>query len=342
MFVMIILILCCGFLIYYFNSTEDLEAIKEQINNIEEEITLERNKNQELIGKLEFLNNEKELLESANEISEAKNKEIEELSNEYKKQNEELQQEIKKVKKELEKAIYKSKTNTDKVKEQPPVSEPVVEKENEDIDKIAYLTFDDGPSNNTIKILDILKDYEAKATFFTLGISASSRQDIIKRILDEGHAIGNHTYSHDYEQIYSSVDAFFQDLNKSEELLFKISGIKPNIIRFPGGSNNQVSWGYGGKNIMSEIINTLDEDKYQYFDWNVSSTDASVRLQTKEKIIESVINGSKGKSKIIVLFHDTAIKTTTVEALPEILTELKSMGFNFEVLTKDSYAPHFQ
>ena len=180
MFVMIILILCCGFLIYYFNSTEDLEAIKEQINNIEEEITLERNKNQELIGKLEFLNNEKELLESANEISEAKNKEIEEVSNEYKKQNEELQQEIKKVKKELEKAIYKSKTNTDKVKEQPPVSEPVVEKENEDIDKIAYLTFDDGPSNNTIKILDILKDYEAKATFFTLGISASSRQDIIK------------------------------------------------------------------------------------------------------------------------------------------------------------------
>ena len=93
---------------------------------------------------------------------------------------------------------------------------------------------------------------------------------------------------------------------------------------------------------MSEIINTLDEDKYQYFDWNVSSTDASVRLQTKEKIIESVINGSKGKSKIIVLFHDTAIKTTTVEALPEILTELKSMGFSFEVLNKDSYAPHFQ
>ena len=84
---MIILILCCGFLIYYFNSTEDLEAIKEQINNIEEEITLERNKNQELIGKLEFLNNEKELLESANEISEAKNKEIEEVSNDYKKQN---------------------------------------------------------------------------------------------------------------------------------------------------------------------------------------------------------------------------------------------------------------
>lgn len=303
---------------------------------------MEKNKNQELLGKLESLNNEKELLETANKISEAKNKEIEEVSNEYKKQNEELQQEIKKVKKELETAIYKSQINTNKVKEQLPASEIVVEKEKQDVDKIAYLTFDDGPSNNTIKILDILKNYEAKATFFTLGISASSRKDIVKRILNEGHAIGNHTYSHNYEQIYSSVDAFFQDLNKSEEILFNISGLKPNIIRFPGGSNNQVSWNYGGKNIMSEIIEELDKDKYQYFDWNVSSTDASVRLQTKEKIIESVINGSKGKSKIIVLFHDTAIKTTTVEALPEILTELKSMGFRFEALNKNSYAPHFQ
>jgi peptidoglycan/xylan/chitin deacetylase (PgdA/CDA1 family)/cell division protein FtsB len=219
-----------------------------------------------------------------------------------------------------------------------PITEPTPNKNR----KVAYLTFDDGPSTNTLKILDILDRYNIKATFFVIGGSSEFYNNTIKEISDRGNAIGNHTYSHNYKSIYSSVDAFYKDFKQNEDNLYSILGYRPEVVRFPGGSNNQVSHKYGGSTIMKKIIKELDKDKYQHFDWNVSSTDAEVATQGKNKIIDSVINGAKNKNNIIILFHDSKPKTTTVDALPTIIERLQEMEFEFDILTKDSYTVQFE
>lgn len=206
--------------------------------------------------------------------------------------------------------------------------------------KVAYLTFDDGPSANTEQILDILKKHKIKATFFVNG--NTSKKDLYKRIVDEGHSIGNHTYSHNYASIYSTVDDFLKDINKLNDFLEEVTGVRPNIIRFPGGSNNTVSHKYGGTEIMKEIVQKVVESGYQYFDWNVSSNDAEKLKQDKEVIVNSVLEGTKNKSKAVILMHDSAPKTTTAEALPEIIEGLIEQGFTFDSLDESSYAPHFK
>ncbi len=206
--------------------------------------------------------------------------------------------------------------------------------------KTAYLTFDDGPSPNTTKILDVLKKHEIKATFFVIGSETETSKKIYKRIVEDGHAIANHTYSHNYNKIYSSVEAYMEDTRKLENVLDEVTGVRPKIIRFPGGSKNQASTRAGGKGFMADLITALKEEGYQYFDWNVSSKDASAVTQDKEIIVKSVLEGIQGRKDAIILFHDNAPKTTTVEALPEIIEALKEKGYKFEVLSKDSYYVH--
>lgn len=206
--------------------------------------------------------------------------------------------------------------------------------------KIAYLTFDDGPSENTRKILKTLKKYDIKATFFVNGNISEASSNIYKEIVKEGHSIGNHTFSHQYSEIYSNKKSFFKDFNDLEHLLKNNVGFKPTLVRFPGGSNNQVSIQYGGANVMTDIIHSLNEKGYVYVDWNVDSMDASAKLVGKEAIMNAVINQSKGKQHINILMHDSAQKTTTAEALPGIIDGLLERGFYFEKLTPDS--PKFQ
>lgn len=201
--------------------------------------------------------------------------------------------------------------------------------------KTAWLTFDDGPSiRNTPRILDILKDYDIKATFF---VNGRGGKELYKRIADEGHVIGNHTYSHNYKDIYTSVSGFKKDVAKLNDYLEDITGKRPEILRFPGGSNNTVSRKYGGKNVMKTLCRVATSDMdYQYFDWNVSAEDATTYRASKDFIVRSVLNGAKRKKHAIILMHDSAAKTTTVEALPEIIDGLIKMGFEFDVLTKDT------
>lgn len=205
--------------------------------------------------------------------------------------------------------------------------------------KIAYLTFDDGPSKNTEKILGILREKNVKATFFVNGYP--SKKDLYKQIVNDGHTLGNHTYSHNYAKVYSSVDEFFKDMNKLNDFLEEVTGVRPSIVRFPGGSNNTISHQYGGTKIMNKIVSKVVESGYQYFDWNVSSRDAEKRTQDKNVIIHSVLEGAKYKNKAVILLHDLDPKTTTVEALPEIIDELTKQGFVFDALDENSYAPHF-
>lgn len=209
------------------------------------------------------------------------------------------------------------------------------------LNKIAYLTFDDGPSKSTSRILDILQKSGVKATFFVTGKTSDYHKQMLHRIVDQGHALGNHTYSHDYHRIYASVGAFKADVERLNQLLEQTVGVRPNILRYPGGSNNHLSWRAGGRHIMSAITREMSALGYQYFDWNVSSTDAAAVTQSKEAIVESVKSNSRGKNQIIVLMHDMDVKTTTVDALPEIISYLKQSGYQFEVLGKDSFTFQF-
>lgn len=207
--------------------------------------------------------------------------------------------------------------------------------------KVVYLTFDDGPSKNTLNILNILDRYNIKATFFVNGSTSQLGINAYKAITDRGHAIGNHTYSHNYSKIYKSVEDFAEDFNKLQTLLHSSVGVKPKIVRLPGGSNNSISCKYGGATLMMEISKYLLNNGYTYFDWNIDSTDASVKLQSKAKIINSVLNKSKNKSSLIILLHDNSVKTTTVEALPEIIEGLINQGFEFRSLSPNEYINQF-
>lgn len=201
---------------------------------------------------------------------------------------------------------------------------------------IVYLTFDDGPSNNTSKIVDILNKYKIKATFFVTG-NGQKYNDNIAKAYKSGHSIGLHTYSHDYASVYSSMDAYFQDLEKINDLVERIVGQRSNILRFPGGSSNTISANYTS-GIMSKLVKAVREKGYQFFDWNTDSTDASGNNVAVEKLIENATS-SQGQY-INILFHDTDAKDTTVEALPKIIEYYQQKGYIFKGLNVDSYAPH--
>lgn len=199
--------------------------------------------------------------------------------------------------------------------------------------KIAYLTFDDGPSKNTYKILDILRYYNIKATFFVNGKPVY--KDVYLRMNKEGHLIGNHTYSHEYKDIYESVDNFRDDVNKLNRLLMEY-GIKPKyILRFPGGSNNTASKKYGGDKVMDELIQIMSEEGYQYYDWNVTSGDADKQPLSKEEIIKNVVKGCREKNNVVILFHDLNSKVSTVEAIPDIIEYLLQENYEFRVLNSN-------
>lgn len=208
--------------------------------------------------------------------------------------------------------------------------------------RTAYLTFDDGPSQNTGAILNVLSQYGVKGTFFVAGNGSAFGRNMYQRIVDEGHALGNHSYSHDYARIYTSTEAYWADHMRLEELLFEATGIRPQILRFPGGSNNAVSHKHGGADIMNQLIEMVLDKGYCYIDWNVTSLDAAVLRQDVDVIIEAVLTRVRTVVNPIILFHDTSAKTTTVEALPVIIEALLDLGFSFDVLSPTSYSIRFQ
>jgi peptidoglycan/xylan/chitin deacetylase (PgdA/CDA1 family) len=201
--------------------------------------------------------------------------------------------------------------------------------------KVAYLTFDDGPSNLTPKILDILKSKNVKATFFVIGKDDNQSKEILKRMVREGHAIGIHSWSHKYRDIYSNEGNFLNDFNKLRSYIYKVTGVQPNICRFPGGLNNTVCLKYGG-HIMPKLYNDVTDMGIKPFDWNVMALDTSKVSTGKEQIIQNIITGSMKHSNAVILLHDTNRTVTTMQALPKIIDELLSRGFTFKTLTPSS------
>lgn len=199
-----------------------------------------------------------------------------------------------------------------------------------------YLTFDDGPSGNTGKILDILAEYDVKATFFVVGKEEEKYQPLYKRIVDEGHTLAMHSYSHKYNEIYQSKESFVEDLTKLQEFLYDTTGVWCRYCRFPGGSSNTVS-----RVDMHELIAYLEEQDMSYFDWNVSSGDASAAYISPEAIIRNSTARLQEFPEAIILMHDASDKDTTVEALPKLIEKIQAMEDTKIVpITDDTEAIH--
>ena len=198
-----------------------------------------------------------------------------------------------------------------------------------------YLTFDDGPSNNTSKILDILKQEDIKATFFLVNFN-SSYNTVVKRIYDEGHSIGIHSYTHNYKLIYSSVSAYFDDLNKMNDKIKTITGSDTKLLRFPGGSSNTIS--SFNKGIMTTLVKEVTNAGYHYFDWNVDSSDAWSARNSND-VYNNVINNLK-KGTNIVLMHDLSSNEKTVNVLEKIIKDAKEKGYIFANITMNTKEIH--
>lgn len=204
---------------------------------------------------------------------------------------------------------------------------PEVDAETEDGIRRVYLTFDDGPSIYTDELLDILAEYDVKATFFVTGKGKEGYGDIYRRIVEEGHTLGMHSYSHEYSNIYASLENFQEDIETLRNFLYRETGTVSSFYRFPGGSSNTVS-----KTDIHEFIRYLDAMDIDYFDWNVSSGDAASVPVTSEQITESVMREIPARRVAIVLMHDAADKHSTVEALPELIEKIRAMDDGTEIL----------
>lgn len=202
-------------------------------------------------------------------------------------------------------------------------------------EKVVYLTFDDGPSYNTQAVLDILDKYNAKATFFVVGVNPEYA-NLIKVAYDKGHTIGLHTCSHDYAQVYSSVDAYFSDLDAIGQIVKQQIGYVPCFIRFPGGSSNTISADYTS-GIMTILAQEVQARGYQYYDWNISSGDGAVK--TKDELIAQATTGD-AYTNIVLLSHDSNNKETTVEALPAIIEHYQALGYEFKAIDRNTFDAH--
>lgn len=198
--------------------------------------------------------------------------------------------------------------------------------------KVIYLTFDDGPSSHTPKLLDVLKKYDVKATFFVM---KTGYTDVIKRISEEGHAIGVHTTTHNFKKIYASESAYFNDLYNMQSIIKELTGKDTNLLRFPGGSSNTVS--RFNRKIMTRLAKKVQEQGFRYFDWNVDSNDAGGAKYTSE-VYNNVINGVSKKQISVVLQHDS--KEFSVNAVEKIILWGLSNGYTFLPLDESSPICH--
>lgn len=208
--------------------------------------------------------------------------------------------------------------------------------------KYVFLTFDDGPSNSTEKILNTLKDKDVHGTFFVLGSSIekdSKRQEYLKEELKSGNAIANHSYSHDFKKLYPgnklNIDYFMDEFNKTNDIMQSILGgeFDCRVLRMPGGYGTRK---YYKDPSLKEFDNTLQENRIINVDWNALDGDAEGKPYSTEEMLNYVKKTSKGKNHVVILMHDAAGKEKTVEILPQIIDYYKNEGYEFKVIKNTS------
>ena len=208
--------------------------------------------------------------------------------------------------------------------------------------KYVFLTFDDGPSNSTEKILNILKDKDVHGTFFVLGSSIekdSKRQEYLKEELKSGNAIANHSYSHDFKKLYPGnklkIDSFMDEFNKTNDIMQSILGgeFDCKVLRMPGGYGTRK---YYKDPSLKEFDDTLQENGIINVDWNALDGDAEGKPYSTDEMLNYVKKTSKGKNHVVILMHDAAGKEKTVEILPQIIDYYKNEGYDFKVIKNTS------
>lgn len=196
---------------------------------------------------------------------------------------------------------------------------------------VIYLTFDDGPSYRTPEVLQILREENVKATFFVIGRADEQSRQWMRDIVAEGHTLGMHTYSHDYDAVYASVEDYLADMYQIFQLIKDATGTVPTVFRFPGGSIN----GYNYE-VSQDIISEMLRRGFVPYDWDISSGDASGDFASADAIIANVVGGAVGTDRGIVLMHDSSPKTTTVSALRPMIGQLRAMGFRLDSLKPET------
>lgn len=198
-------------------------------------------------------------------------------------------------------------------------------------DGVIYLTFDDGPTQNTDKILKVLAENDIKATFFMNGTSTETGFQRMKDIVAQGHTLGMHSYTHDYDLIYDSVENYLDDMYQLFVLIRDVTGEAPTCFRFPGGSINSYNRG-----IYQELIAEMLRRGFVPYDWNISAQDATSRPLDVDTVIDNVLSSAEGKSRGIVLMHDGASQASTAQALNTIIDRLREKGYRFDRIQPDT------
>lgn len=205
--------------------------------------------------------------------------------------------------------------------------------------KVMYLTFDDGPSKNTQKVLDVLDKYQVKATFF---VTAQNKEylDYIKKESEAGHQIGVHSYSHEFKNIYASVNSFFDDIQKMNDVIREQTGSESKVLRFPGGTSNTVSRKYCD-GIMSSLSEMVTQKGYRYYDWNASNGDGECGTNP-DALVNQAIKEAGDKQEVIMLMHDGSCNTGTPEALGKLIEAFQEKGYEFKVVDATTTTIHHQ
>jgi peptidoglycan/xylan/chitin deacetylase (PgdA/CDA1 family) len=197
-----------------------------------------------------------------------------------------------------------------------------------------YLTFDDGPSSNTEAILNYLREYNIKATFFVVPNRSEECYERLRAIVNDGHSIGVHSASHDYEKIYASVEAYLDDFYEAWDIIYEATGVKTEIFRFPGGSKNDFN-----EATRDEIIEEMTRRGFRFYDWNVDSNDAGGANWSD--MYNSVPEDISGNYRSIVLMHDSDTRTNTVLVLEDILNVLVGEGYKLDKISNDTRPVQF-
>lgn len=203
--------------------------------------------------------------------------------------------------------------------------------------KTVYLTYDDGPSAMTAEILDVLKEKEVPATFFVIGATTGRGKALYQRILDEGHAIGLHTYSHRYQQIYESADAFLEDYRKLSDCLAEAAGVEPDICRFPGGSANNIA----DPAVLKEIKAELSKEGIVWFDWNALAKDDGASAAPAEEMFQNILESAGDSGDLVILMHDDALRSTAAECTAMLIDHYRELGYTFGKLTAETPCVQF-